>query len=236
MRYPVCFLLFLACLQSTAQSTGKTSTAFSHTGSEKYFSFNPFGLLEGEMAIGAGFGNRFSERSEYFSELSYLGQNPLYEEGLASLHGFRLIVQYRYYFLQQWRPVFNWQLQRKRARTHPFIGLEFRTKPYDFSGTNHFINSAAADTLMNYRYKARATILGGAVVLGATRNIRTNGRFKIEITIGVGVKQKLVRFKNVPQDYQPLIIRSVDWGFPTMYESVTAPYIPIAIRLRYVIS
>lgn len=236
MRYSICLFVLCVCTRSSAQSGIQKPSKLSYTGSEKYVSFNPFGLLEGGMTIGGSFGNRFSERSEYFSELSYIGKNPLYNEYVNSMHGFRLITQYRYHFLQQWRPILSIGFQKRRARTKPFAGLEFRIKEYNFSSTNSFVNHATNDTINNYSYKANATCLGGTVIFGATHNIGSSGNWKIEITAGLGAKQKLVRFKNIPTGYKPVIVRAIDWGFPRIYESVNSPYVPFAIRLRYVIN
>src|SRR5437868_768442 len=87
------------------KSNNPAARHFSET--EKYFSFNPFGLIEPQVALGIGYGNRFTERSEYFTELSYVGKNYIYGDLLASLHGARLITQYRYHFLQRWKPILN---------------------------------------------------------------------------------------------------------------------------------
>src|SRR6185436_14938010 len=89
------------------------------TETEKYFSFNPFGLIEPQVAIGIGYGNHFTERSEYFAELSYVGNNYIYGDLLSSLHGARLITQYRYHFLQQWKPILNLRLRTRKIRTDP---------------------------------------------------------------------------------------------------------------------
>lgn len=219
------FVIFLCLLNlfAAAQSKkNKTATQGLAKG-EKYFSFNPFGLAEPQMAIGAGFGCRFSERSEYFTELSYLLKTPFYSYQANSLKGFRFLGQYRYHFL--------------RTNTNRFIGAEFRLKMYDFTGNNTFVNNTSHDTLKSVSYNANAISLGGAIVFGNTYNISKNGRWKIEITAGIGAKQKLVNFKGALKEYEVIIRRKLDGlAPPYIFEAVGMPYIPCTIRLKYLIN
>src|SRR5882757_484057 len=89
----------------TAAAQQKDTTPGKHVfkGTEKYLSFNPFGFIESQLTIGMGFGNRFSKRSEYFTELSYVTKNPIYKGYITSLNGAKLITQYRYHILQRWK-------------------------------------------------------------------------------------------------------------------------------------
>jgi hypothetical protein len=213
-----------------------------YSGNEKYFSFNPLALAELQIAISAGFGNRFTERSEYFTELSYIAKHPLYDMPEKRLHGFRFLAQYRYHFLQRWRPLINLGNFTKRnkernARNNPFIGVEFRLKPFNFSATNTFIRRTPADTLNKFLYNANAVSVGGAILFGETYNISANGKLKIEITFGIGGKHKFVKFKNIPNGYQLPQFEPVEWNFiPEIYESIAMPYFPSTIRLRYLIN
>src|SRR6476469_2515039 len=130
MRTLVLLLSIVTCLQLSAQQIigdhrkGKFNC-------ERYISLNPFSLLEGEMAIGAGFSNRFTRRSEYFTELSYLVKNPMYEF-VNSLHGFKVIGQYRYHYVPR--------VEREGAEH--FAGVEVRLKQYYFADTLAFINAS----------------------------------------------------------------------------------------------
>jgi hypothetical protein len=208
------------------------------TRTEKYFSFNPFGLIEPQVAIGIGYGNRFSERSEYFTELSYVGNNYIYGDLLSSLNGARLLLQYRYHLLQQWKPLFNLHLRyrEKKRREQPFVAAEFRLKFFDFSDRNTFINNATHDTLHNVPYAASVISIGGAIVFGSTYKISANGKWWLEATLGIGAKQKFVHFKTVPDNYTIPKFYSKDFGFiPQIYEAVGMPYVPGTIRLRYII-
>jgi hypothetical protein len=175
------------------------------------------------MAIGAGFSNRFTRRSEYFTELSYLVKNPMYEF-VNSLHGFKVIGQYRYHYVPR--------VEREGAEH--FAGVEVRLKQYYFADTLAFINASTHDTLSRYPYRARATVLGGAVFIGVSRNLSVNSRWRVEFTFGFGIKQKNVSFNNIPRGYEAVIIQPKEWGYvPKIYESKATVYIPSALRIQY---
>lgn len=222
--------LFLQAQQREAKLFDNASSA-----SHKYYSFSPLALAEPYMAIGLGFGNRFTERSEYFTELAYLNKSPFYDVPVQSLYGMRLILQYRYHFLQQWKPWFS-ELSNgksKRSRRQPFIGLEFRTKTYNFKDKTSFVNASTADTLKNYFYKANSTVIGGALIFGSSYDFGEHGRVRLEVTWGIGSKQKLVAFKNVPAHYKIPVVIPYEYGWvPKVYESTSEPYFPFALRFR----
>ncbi|MGZ3940342.1 MAG: hypothetical protein ACXVBK_16335 [Flavisolibacter sp.] len=199
--------------------------------SQKYLSLNPFGLAEGNMAIGAGFGNRLTSRSEYFSELSYLSKSALYDY-VHSLQGFRLIGQYRFHFLVH--EASHPGEERKRDNTQFFVGLEFRLKQYNFSNNASFIRVSTHDTLSNYEYDAKATCLAGAIIFGTCFDLSANGKWQFEFTAGIGGKSKIVHFKNLPQGFELFVIPPREWGYvPPIAESKNTVYMPSAIRIRY---
>jgi len=237
MKKFILLLFVLLCFKVNAQQIKGISTKQRFTEREKYFSFNPLALAEPQMAIGAGFGNRFSERSEYFTELSYLFKTPFYSYQANSLKGVRFLSQYRYHFFGTGRPLINSGFKKERKTKHNrFIGAEFRLKMYNFSGKNTFVNNNSHDTIINISYKANAVSLGGAIVFGSTYNISKSGKLKIEITAGIGAKQKFVHFKDIVKDYEIIIQRKPDGlAPPYIYEAVGMPYIPCTIRLRYLI-
>ena len=241
MKKYILLLLVLYFFKLNAQQIKGKSTQQRFTATEKYFSFNPLALAELQVAIGAGFGNRFSERSEYFTELSYIAKHPFYDMPEKSLHGFRFLAQYRYHFLQRWRPLINLgnftKASRERnARHNPFIGVEFRLKPHSFTGNQTFIKASPADTLNNFLYSANAVSIGGAIITGSTFNISRNEKWKLEFIIGIGAKNKIVKFKNVPESYFSYRILPKDGPvIPLIFEEAGSPYIPCTLRLRYVI-
>jgi hypothetical protein len=207
---------------------------------EKYISFNPLSPAEPVFAMGPSFGNRFSPRSEYFTELAYVAKSPYYDYyDLGSLHGGRLIVQYRYHFLQRWQPLLKMigmVNQERAARRNFFAGLEFRYKPYRFSSSRAFINEITHDTLQHFAYRAGAVSIGGAILFGGTLNLSKKRNWKLEITSGLGAKQKIIRYKNVPAGYIYLRSFAKDGPIiPAFDDEAGSPYIPFAFRLRYVI-
>ena len=229
-------MMLLSTLTANAQSVKDKPVAkkFKYTG--KYFSFNPMGFVEPQLALGLGFGNRLSERNEYFTELSYLSKYHLYGNLEKSFRGERFLAQYRYHLLEQWGQMTGRAFHRKARRTSNFfIGAEFRLKAYHFSDNNDFANAATHDTLRNVLYSARALSVGGAFVFGTTVNLGSNGKWKLEYTAGLGVKQKFVQFTDKPSGYDPLIVRRIDVGAPYLFEAVSMPYVPCTIRLRYII-
>jgi len=237
---PYIFLFFLLLFfRANAQQVRFKMDEDRFTETEKYFSFNPLALAEPQIAIGAGFGNRFSKRSEYFAELSYVAKQPFYKyTAHKSLHGIRFIAQYRYHFLQQWRPLINLGESRRRrhARHNPFVGLEFRVKPFNFSANSTFVRDSPADTLTDFLYRAKAVSLGGALIFGETYHLSSDGKWKLEFTMGIGGKVKIVDYKNIPDGYKPFLLKG-GWGLtpPGAAEAIGLPYFPCALRLRYVI-
>jgi hypothetical protein len=153
------------------------------------------------------------------------------------LHGMRFIAQYRYHFLQQWKPLLRVGIakQERSSRIHPFIAVEFRIKPFSFSAKNTFVKSNPADTLRDFVYEANALSIGGAIVFGSTYNISANGRWKIELTAGIGAKQKFVHYRNLEEGYEHLNIKKIDIGAPQPDDAVGTPYFPFCMRIKYVI-
>jgi hypothetical protein len=239
MKKYILLLLAFFCFKINAQQIKSKSSNRRFTAKERYFTFNPLALAEPQIAIGAGFGNRFSERSEYFTELSYIAKHPFYDMQEKSLHGFRFLAQYRYHFLQQWRPLINLGVRNRerKARLNPFVGLEFRLKPFNFTDTRTFIKSTPPDTLNSFLYKANAVSIGGAILFGETYNISSNGKWKLEVTAGIGGKVKIIKYKNLPAGYEPLFVQG---GFglkpPANDEAVGMPYFPFCIRLKYIVN
>jgi hypothetical protein len=241
MKFSVLILFLFASLGSLAQLR-KDRFKIPGFQNEKYFSFSPFSVGEPQLALGLSFGNRFSERSEYFIETAYIGKTPFYDwRETKWLHGTRMLLQYRYHFLQQWRPLIKFVSsagnRERRRRTQPFIGLEFRYKPFSFSSEGTFINAALNDTLSAFPFKANAITIGGALIFGSTFNLSANERWKLELTAGFGAKQRIVNLKTVPSGYKAYRFSSHDGPiFPLLYEDAGLPIFPCAIRLRYIIT
>lgn len=206
---------------------------------EKYVSANFLSMAEPQFTFGPSFGYRFTERSEVFAEAAWITKSPFYNDwqGVEKMNGARLLFQYRYHFLQQWRPLLNFPHRRRGSKSdrEPFIGFEFRYKPYSFSSTHTFINSSTNDTLTDYHYNGNATVVGGALLFGHTVSLDHNEQFKLEFTAGIGGKYRHISFKNVPQGYEPFVVRKVEFSYPQLPEEAGNAYFILAVRLRYTI-
>ncbi len=214
-------IIFFACnfLETNAQYAGEEKM--------KALSFNPFSIAEPHAALGLGFSNNFTKRSSYFAELSYVFKAPVYKSPDPLTGGYRLLMQYRYRVNRQYKAYY-------------FVGTEFRIKHYGFNGNNKlFVNAATADTLKSYKYHATATSIGGGIVIGSIFSISKNKKWQLEITTGIGVKHKFIAYKNLSAGYKllkPKFERRPDsFGPPEIDEAVGMPYIPGAVRLRYLI-
>ena len=232
-------LLFLLVISFVSFSQfNKSKIGNSNDDNEKYFSVNFFSIAEPQFAIGPSFGNRFSERSEYFLELAYVAKTPFYDwRSFERLHGARMILQYRYHFLQQWRPLINLGsgYRKMREKHQPFIGFEFRLKPISFTTTGNFINASVNDTLYGYSFSANAFTYGGALIFGETLNLSANEKWKLEVTMGIGAKQRNVKLKTVPPGYKVLPRERVAFQTPLLQEETGGPLIPFAVRVRHIL-
>lgn len=234
-------LLLLFLLPANLLLSQQDKELFRRTGFEKerFISVNVLSLAEPQLAFGPSLGYRFTDRSEFFLEAAYITRSPFYKwEDIDRLQGLRTIVQYRYHFLQQWRPLINTGGRRRLLRSmhQPFIGLEFRAKPFSFSTKRDFVNPATADTLDNYSFRANAFVYGGALVFGSTFDLSSDGRWKFECSFGIGAKERLVKYKTVPEGYQrPQYEKRIAFQLPSLDEEIGTAYFPFAIRLRYVL-
>lgn len=212
----VTFLALAATAQKNEASVKKT-----------FLTFNPFSLFEPHAAAGFGISKNIKARSSYFGELSYVFKTPFYRGAEPVTGGFRLLQQYRYGVNMQYKAEY-------------FIGAELRLKHFGFTGNNNvFINTSANDTISRYNYKAKATSVGGAIVIGTIINVSKNKKWQIEFTTGIGVKHKFVEYKNLPLGYklfEPGTERRGTVGPPEIDEAVGMPYIPSTLRLRYLIN
>ncbi len=203
---------------------------------EKYFTFNPLALAEPQIAIGAGFGSRFTDRSEFFAEISYLLKQPFYNaqpEGV-NLSGYRLIAQYRYHFLQRSRPNSNMgqNVRRRNARHNPFIAVEFRIKSFNYPMEKVLVNYSTFDTLQKMTYQSNNFNIGAALLFGETYDISEH--WKIELTVGVGGKERTIRYKKAKAGYEEIRQRRPDSYSPLDIDNPgTSPYFPFSFRLKY---
>jgi hypothetical protein len=198
-------------------------------------------VAEPMFAIGPSYGCRFSERSECFFEVAYVSKSPFYDwQDISRLHGARMLAQYRYHFLQQWKPLINFgtRNRRRRERQQPFIAAEFRYKAFSFSSKGNFVNPSIRDTLYGVSFNANTNTLGGALIFGSTFNLSADEKWKLELTAGMGCKQRFVKLKTLPAGYQVYrdLFPKDGPTIPLLQEEAGFPYFPFAVRLRYVIN
>jgi hypothetical protein len=214
-------LILVITIESLAQKNVKNNKLFKP---QKNLSFNPLALAEPQAAASLGFSYRIKTRSGYFTELSYIFKAPFYGGADPITGGYRWLLQYRYSLL-------------KKRHWDYFWGAEFRLKGYGFTGTNTFVNKLTNDTLKKYNYKANATSIGGAVLFGVIFDLNKNSRWQMEMTFGIGAKQKFVKYKKLPEGYEllfsPFERKGDVLGPPDIDEPVGMPYLPLAIRVRY---
>lgn len=214
---PALFLLITSV--SLAQRTNR-HTPVIRTGA--YLSLNPYSPLEPEQgAAGLGIGYRFNKRFELFTEMNYLYRGAFMEdEKYWKLKGFRFIVSGKYFY------------QNKYGF---FVGAEFRWKRYSFTDENTFVHEALADTLTDYKYQPRHSLLGGGVFWGKRFKLTPNGKWELEGHIGIGAKYRHIQRNGTPPGYEKIEYLAKDRIniIPDRDVDQMLPYVPGTIRIIY---
>lgn len=220
MRKIILITLLSVCINATAQKKISRHTPVIQKGF--YLSFNPHSIFEPQQgAVGIGIGYRISKRIEVWTEFNYLYKGFFQDPGdFDNLKGFRSITSFKYYYYN---------------KHGMFVGAEFRIKNYSFRDKNTFVNNQTSDTLVNLLYTAAHTVTGGAVFWGKRFKVTANGKFEMEVNVGIGVKQRRIQRKQVPAGYAKLQYRSVDSFSPFNGndEEDAYPYIPATFRFIY---
>ena len=230
--------IFLLTHSLQAQHKREKPLAINDFETGKYITFNPFAIFEPQATIGLGFGNRFSQRSEFYGELSYLTKTPFYDYRINDLRGYKIVTQYRYHFLQQWKPIINGSrvARERRGRFQPFTGIEFRFKNFSFSSNKTIYSDLPRDTISSYNYKTTATVIGGAIIFGSTYKISRNEKWNLEVTSGIGARHRFVKNLNLPAGYKVLDQRRYyAFRLPPIDEAIGLPYFPIAVKIKYIL-
>lgn len=179
---------------------------------------NPLSVAEPFASIGPFVGVHLSSRIECWSEISFYYTNLYKLNNWTGLSGFRFIFQPRYY----------------PGRTREFfIAPEFRLKQYNYTGHNkNFINSDTQDTLKGINYSARQSLPGGALVVGWHHQLFNHKSVFVEITAGIGVRERNITYRNIPAGYEYELVQG-GFGLKPHYDwnKDSAPYIPLGIRL-----
>lgn len=181
--------------------------------------FNPLSVGESMSAIGPTVAYRFSPRLELWSEGSVIFSNLYKLSNWQNLKGYRFILQPRYYV--------------KATKTF-FISPEFRLKQFSYGGSLDFINKISADTLKKYNYEGAQFLIGGALVLGKQFTLSARHQLFLELTAGLGAKQRTIKRKNIPAGYN-YYIQPGGFGLSPHYEwdNDGTVYFPLGLRLSW---
>jgi hypothetical protein len=185
-------------------------------------SFNAPGLLELQMAIGLGLGYQVTNWWQIWLESSALGQ--FYQKPDQScIGGIREILAMKFYF---------------GPRQSLFAAAEFRWKQVYYHDVENFESLTTSAELKNYTYQLENIIFGGAVWFGARIRISQNHRWRLEPSIGLGIKSRTVVWHGVPEGYQYQTGGDKhDDVFSTSprYSTPGTIYLPASVRVVYVL-
>ena len=182
-------------------------------------SLNPFSVLELQAGAGLGIGYQISQHWQVWSETSELFQ--LYPgQHQSCLGGIREIMALKYYF--GYRQTF-------------FVAGEFRYKDVHYHDVADFNGYANFPSVNHYTYSLENVIFGGAGWFGARINISDNHRWRLEPSLGFGLKGRTVVWHGVPAGYQ---YKGEDWQHeilsdPSRTPARLTPYVPASLRLVY---
>lgn len=182
--------------------------------------FNPFGVLELQGALGLGIGYYITPHWQVWSETSGLFQ--LYQKPAQScLGGIREILAIKYYF---------------GYRQTLFFAGEFRYKDVYFHDVHDFFDQVSTYTIRNYTYKIEDIVFGGSVWFGGRINISRSHRLRLEPNIGLGFKSRTIVWHGVPDGYsyprQPGLHIDL-FPNPVRTPAPMAVYFPATVRLVY---
>jgi len=175
---------------------------------------NPFGLLEPSMAIGIGIGYHPKANLEIWSESSLL-RNVLFPSA-GSTSGMRQILQFKRFI-------------NKNQRL--FAAAEIRYIFFTFHSTELFGNTSLPDTILSNT--SHHYVFGAGLQLGYRLSLTKDNRLMLELTGGLGVKDKIIRWKGVPAGYK-YMNSSTDVNVWSLIEtSGPSVYVPGSLRLVY---
>lgn len=184
-------------------------------------SFNPFGLLEPQLAFGVGVGYQATNCVQIWLESSALGQ--FYQKPAQScIGGVREILALKFYL---------------GPRQSLFLASEFRWRQVYYHDVANFSDPVTMGDMKNYTYTLEDIIFGGAVWFGGRVRITNNHRLRLEPSIGLGFKSRTVVWHGVPAGYG---YEHADGDINPFSTSprVSTPltfYLPATLRLVYVL-
>lgn len=218
MKFYIPFLFLVIPLNIFSQKAGDWKISASESQTEKHWSIgvNPLSLAESQLSLGPCVAYRFSERIELWAEASYIFANSYMPKEWKNMSGFRFILQPRYFM--GYNKTF-------------FIAPEFRIKNYSFNNRLEFVNTTTRDTLHNFAFREDQTLAGGALVFGKKYLVSAKHNINLELTFGIGSRQRNIKRKNVPAGYNYLY-GTRHYALAPTYEDdrSQAPYFPLGVR------
>ena len=118
-----------------------------------------------------------------------------------------------------------------------FCAGEFRYKNVYFHDVNNFNDNVIDMAYYNYTYKIQDIVFGGAVWFGGQIRISNNHRWRLEPSIGLGIKGRTVVWHDVPDGwtYQKPVNRSALFPNPVRTPESATIYLPATVRVFYVL-
>jgi len=119
-----------------------------------------------------------------------------------------------------------------------FFAGEFRWKQVYYHDVDNFGSITTSAELKNYTYQLENIIFGGALWFGGRIRISQNHRWRLEPSIGLGIKSRTVVWHGVPEGYEYQTGGDKhDDVFSTSprYSTPGTIYVPASVRIFYVL-
>lgn len=186
-----------------------------------YLSVNPFAVLEPQAAYGMAVGYTFNENFDVSTEYSRLSKPNWGDAGsYINIKGFRSITTLKFTTsTDEWR------------RSRNFIAAEFRIRKFSFDDVQDFTDVASHNTIRDYWFKNNTTVKGLAVLAGKQKDMCENGKWVLEFTAGIGVKQTTVNRENTPANMTIVPVEAALGEIPNYRNEQTSVYFPLALRV-----
>lgn len=183
---------------------------------------NPFSVGESLSSLGPSVALRVSPGIELWSEGSFIFHNLYDIAGWDHVKGYRFIFQPRLFM---------------GTTRRFFLAPELRIKSFSYGISLPFINESAQDTLDGYYHRANQFQIGGALVMGIRTVLSEKHRLFMDMTAGIGGRQRFIRRKGIPAGYS-FTPTTGGWGLAPHYEwhMDGILYLPIGLRLTWLLS
>jgi len=119
-----------------------------------------------------------------------------------------------------------------------FFAGEFRWKQVYYHDVDNFGSITTSAELKNYTYQLENIIFGGALWFGGRIRISQNHRWRLEPSIGLGIKSRTVVWHGVPEGYQYSnggLEHDDTFSISPRYSTPGTIYMPASVRIFYVL-